>query len=63
VYLVLYVYAVDKKETSVKQTSTEVVLLAVCISVLFVGIPEIDSKFLKWPVKNFVFCTFFNHRS
>jgi hypothetical protein len=48
---VLNVYAVGKKETSVKQTSTEVVLLVVCIFALCVGIPEIDSKLLKLPVK------------
>jgi len=41
VYLVLY--AVGDKETTVKQTSMDVVVLAVCICVLCVGIPEIGS--------------------
>jgi len=40
-YLVLY--AVGEKETTVRQTSTDVVLSVVCIFLLFIGIPEIDS--------------------
>ena len=36
-------YAVGEKETTVKQTSTYVVHLAVCISVLCVGITEVSS--------------------
>jgi len=39
----LFSYAIGEKETTVKQTSTDVVLLAVCISVPCVGITEIDS--------------------
>jgi len=35
-------YAVDEKETTAKQTSTDFVLLVVSISVLCIGIPEID---------------------
>ena len=40
-YLVLYV--VGEKETTVKPTSTDVVFSMVYISLLCVGIPEIDS--------------------
>jgi len=39
----LFSYAIGERETTVKQTSTDVVLLAVCISVMCVGITEIDS--------------------
>jgi len=35
-------YAAGEKGTTVKQTSTDIVLLAVCISVLYVGIREND---------------------
>jgi len=40
-YLVFY--AEDEKETTVKETSTDVVLLAICFSFLCIGNPEIDS--------------------
>jgi len=40
-YLVLY--AVGEKKWTVKQTSMEVVLSLVWISLLFIGIPEIGS--------------------
>jgi len=36
-------FAVGEKETTVKQTYTDVVLIAVCISILCIGIPEINS--------------------
>ena len=40
-YLVLY--EVGKKETTVKQISTDVVLSVVCISIFCILIPDIDS--------------------
>jgi hypothetical protein len=43
VQLLIYFFAVGEKENAVKQTSMDIVLLAVGISVLCVGIPEIDS--------------------
>ena len=59
VYLLLY--AVGEKETTVTQTPTDVVLLAVSISVLCVGIPEIVWYFVTWPVNafrySFILCT------
>jgi len=54
-------YAVYEKETTVKQTSTDVVLLGFGITVLCFGIPEIDSQFRKWPIDVFsclcILCT------
>jgi len=39
----LMLHAVGEKETTFEQTSTDVVLLVVCISILCIGIHEIAS--------------------
>jgi hypothetical protein len=54
-------YAVGEKETTVNQISAGVSLLAVCIYVLFAGVPRLIHNFERGRVKvlhcSYILCT------